>query len=65
MPHLLTEDEELDLLNKLEGLREHIELLKNGITAWKLKIIYEYAVTINKVISKAWTRYKSLKNQTS
>lgn len=63
MPHILTEDEEIKMLNELEGLREHIESLKNGITKWKLKVLYDHATSFDKQLRKAYTRNVQLLKQ--
>jgi len=64
MPRLLTEDEEIILLNDLQQLITHIQSLGTGYTRSKFKLIYQYTRRIKRHLDTCWARYKALTDPT-
>ena len=59
--NLLTTEEEIELFKELESLRRQIDLLSNGITKWKLKVLHEHNESLDKTLKEMRRRYVWIK----
>ena len=56
--NLLTPKEEIELLQELESFRKQVDLLQNGVSKWKLKIVGEHNDRLDKTLNMLRKRYR-------